>query len=214
MIDDPSDNEAGFVKTTGRSMATIAALLAVGLTGCGTSGTSTSLTTATYGNNAPSSSTVAGTSSAITPQPAAPSYKILGTTHHRDDNARNNYYIAIAPVDLSNDSFKSGVLLVVQAVAKTNGGPDFSAWIYDDEAVANTAYHSDTHPLELSLDEMKAFSLQEERHLLLDYQGGWDATNAHPSTADAAYTITWFSAAGSPHPVVGKYSSEPEQWKP
>ena len=114
----------------------------------------------------------------------------------------------IDPVDLSNDSFKQNVKLVVQAVAKTNGGHDFSAIVYDDAAVANTAYSLDTaDPLHIH----KATD-QEQQHLVAFYRGGIDDGRA--STADNAYEIDWYPAAFTSTPNVGKYVDMEHQWKP
>ena len=52
----------------------------------------------------------------------------------------------IDPVDLSTDGFKQDVKLVLQAVADTDGGTDFSARIFDDETVANEAFSQEADP--------------------------------------------------------------------
>jgi hypothetical protein len=49
------------------------------------------------------------------------------------------YYEVVEPVDLSNDGFKQRVKLVLQAVARTKGAPDFMARVYDDEGAADWA---------------------------------------------------------------------------
>lgn len=193
----------------------VAVELATMLAGCGGGTTSapSTVTQTVYKEVTPSASATVTVPNATVPQQPTPKYEIIGKRIVRSDNAPY-YYVAIEPVDLSNDTFKQNVKLVLDSLAKTDGGPNFSVEIYDDKDIANTAYYSDTHPLQLPLDELKAFWDQQEQHLVANYVGGWDINYAHSSTADDAYTITWFPSAGSPHPVVGKYSSIPQQWKP
>ena len=51
----------------------------------------------------------------------------------------------IDPVDLSTDGFKQNVNLVTQAVANTDGSPDFSARVFDDEDIASEAFSEERH---------------------------------------------------------------------
>jgi hypothetical protein len=102
---------------------------------------------------------------------------------------------------------------VLQAIAKDNGGPDFSARVFDDEAVART-YLSDKSDPPLDADVRRAHNAQEEQHLIAGYLGGIDAYSAQPSTAASAYNISWFPAAFTSNPNVGQYVKLNDQWKP
>ncbi len=191
-------------------------MLALSLAGCG-GGTASSPSTVTktvYGSSATQATASATETPApmaeVTPQPTTPNYTIVAKTpdEFRFDH-KANYYIAIDPVDPSNDSFKQNVKLVLQAVEKNNGDPNFSSNVYDDEAVAKTAFSYKSDPTGVTPSEINA---QEEHDLVAMYTGGIN-TDAKASTADDAYNIEWYPAAFPDSPNVGKYVSG-EQWKP
>lgn len=193
-------------KTQELCSAVVSVILLVSLVG-------TACSTSTTGSKQTQATTTHVFSAPIIPQSPTPNFKIVGKRYVRKDNAPG-YYVVIDPVDLSNDSFKQNVKLVLQALAKTNGGPNFTAWVLDDEAVANTKYSYDTNPGADTVDKMKAQQAAEEQHLIAGYTGGWDTTYAHSSTADDAYTISWFPAAIIDSPNVGQYVKFGEQFKP
>lgn len=180
------------------STAVVSTAFALMLVGCGGGSTSapSTVTKTVYGSS---------TTAQATPQAATPSYKVVATTTSQRFDHKPDYYVVIDPVDLSNDSFKQNVKLVIQAVAKTNGGPDFSASVYDDEAVANTAYSLDT------VDRFRKSTDQEGLHLVAMYTGGIDDGRA--STADDAYEILWYPAAVANTPTADKCARE-HRWKP
>lgn len=170
------------------------------LVGCGGGTTSapSTVTKTVYGSS---------TTAQATPQAATPSYKVVvTTTSERPLDGKPSYYVVINPVDLSNDSFKQNVKLVLQALAKTNGSPDFTAYVYDDEAVANTAYSLNAaDPFHKSTD-------QEGQHTVAMYLGGID--DGKVSTANSAYQIIWYPATYADTPNVSKYTSFEHGWKP
>jgi hypothetical protein len=173
------------------------------LTACGslagTSGreTSTSTTTAT---------TTTTTTTTTSPPPATPQYSVIGRSTKRYDG-QPIYYVLIDPVNLGNDAFKQDVKLVLQAVAKTKGDPDFSARIFDDEAVAKETFSHDTNPPPLEdPDEIRAATDRRGQHLVAIYSGGLK-TLLYP------YEIDWYPAAFTDTPNVGQYV-DTEQWKP
>jgi ABC-type glycerol-3-phosphate transport system substrate-binding protein len=174
-------------------------VLALMLAACGGGTTSapSTVTKTVYGSS---------TTAQPTPQAATPSYKVVVKTTNQRFDHKPAYYVVIDPVDLSNDSFKQRVKLIVQAVAKTNGDPDFSAYVYDDEAVANTAYALNTaDPLHTATD-------QESQHIVALYIGGLD--DGRVSTADDAYQIYWYPAASTDTPDAAKYTHMELRWKP
>ncbi|MDR3665107.1 MAG: hypothetical protein P4L86_32770 [Mycobacterium sp.] len=149
---------------------------------------------------------------ATAPQSATSSYHIIAKTTDERSDDKATYYVVIDPVDLSNDGFKQSVKLVVLAVAKTNGGPGFSADIYDDAATAQAEYSYVSNPSDVTpTQSLWAHHAQMEQHLVADYIGGIDGARA--STADSAYTIAWYDYAFISTPNVGQYVGE-EQWKP
>lgn len=140
------------------------------------------------------------------PPPAAtPNYSVVGTDERYDN--KPIFYAAIEPVDLSNDSFKERVKLVVQAMATGEGSPDFSAWIFDDETVARTAFSRDTDPPRFpSPEEGRAERDVRGQHLTAIYSGG------NPNTL-YPYELNWYPGAFTGTANVGKWVGH-EEWKP
>jgi hypothetical protein len=176
----------------------LAFVVAVGtLAGCGSSepvATTSPPTTA-----APQSTPAPGTST--------PKYSVLGKSS-RPVDGKAIYFVLIAPVDLSTDGFKRDVKLVLQAVAKTDGGSDFSARILDDEAVASQAFSEETDPrLSQSPDEQREFEERKAQHLVAMYTGGLNTGLGYP------YDVSWYPAAASDTPNVGRYVGS-EEWRP
>jgi hypothetical protein len=196
------------MKSIVSSTAAVATVLAVALAGCGGGKTSapSTVTQTVYGGSPT-------TAPAATPQLPTPNYKQIQRNVSDRKDGKYSYYVVIDPVDLSNDGFKQNVKVVLQEIAKDNGGPDFSARVFDDEAVAKT-YLSDKTDPPLDLDVRKAHNAQEEQHLIAGYLGGIDAYSAQPSTAASAYNISWFPAAFTSSPNVGQYVKLNDQWKP
>lgn len=170
--------------------AAVAAVLALTLVGCGDGG-------ATSATSTPPVITVSA--------PATPNYKIIAKTTNQRFDHKPNYYIVIDPVDVSTDSFKQTVKLVLRAVARTNGGdPNFSADVFDDESTANTAYSYDTsNGIGVNASDLKAQADQEKQHCVAMYNGG----------VNNEYEIAWYPENLVSSPNVGKYVSY-EQWKP
>ena len=140
------------------------------------------------------------------PPPATPKYSVVGQSDKRFDG-EPVYFMVIDPVDSSTDGFKQDVKLVLQAVADTDGGPDFSARIFDDEAIANEALSQEMNPpLGESPDETAAFEDLKGQHLVAMYAGGL-ATGVYP------YELMWYPAAFTYTPNVGQFVAS-EEWKP
>jgi hypothetical protein len=169
--------------------------------------------TSSAGSSDPPMATAQVAPSTLSNKPSTPNYKIVAEAPDRRFDHKDTYYAATGPVDLSNDGFKRDVKLVLRAVARSNGGPNFSANVYDDETVAKTADTQDNGPASVGPDEVKAQAAQEAQHLVAMYDGGIDG-QAQASSADDAYAITWFPAADSSTPNVGQYADSREQWTP
>jgi hypothetical protein len=176
----------------------LAVVVAVGaLAGCGSSEPNQISTTPT--SAAPQSTAVPATST--------PKYSVVGKSS-RPVDGKAIYFVLIAPVDLSTGAFKHDVKLVLQAVAKTNGGSDFSARILDDETIASQAFSEETDPrLSQSPDEQREFEERKGQHLVAMYSGGLNTGLGY------SYDISWYPAALSDTPNVGQYAGS-EEWRP
>ena len=168
------------------------------LTACGSPG----------GNNVsePATSTAAATT---TLSPATPQYSVVGksimSTMRYDGEPI--YYVVMDPVNLTNDGFKENVKLIVHALAKTEGDPDFSARVFDNRAIAaETFSRVSDPPLSQEPDEIRAAEESEGQHLVAIYSGGL-ATTPDP------YVLMWYPDAVTGTPNVGHYVDS-EQWKP
>ena len=185
------------------STAAVGCALAVTLAGCG--GTTTSK---------PSTVTQTVTTQ-VTPQAATPNYFIVAKTIAKTSDSRNYYYLVIDPVHRYDDSFKQTVKLVLQAVAKTDGGANFYAEVYDDEAAANAGVSHKDHLGDLTPQQ----KLAHGDHFVAVYFGGLDKSSGQTSNADSAsYEIIWYPSGtwGSPmwDPYLKQYVGQTEQWKP
>jgi hypothetical protein len=202
-------------------------LLAVALAGCdgGTTSAPSTVTKTVYTSSTvpfptisiPTSTAVTTTApqpATATPQPATPHYTVLWADQRGGKKINTEYYVVIDPVDLSNDSFKQNVKLILRAIATNNPwhGPNFSALIFDNEAAARGEISWTKDASSLTDSEVDALDALSLVHLVASYMGGINDA-AQKSTADDAYKISWFYLAPDDNPTVGKYVSN-EQWKP
>ncbi len=143
-----------------------------------------------------------------------PRYTIVGQTDTIAFDNRESYYVLIDPVDLSSENFKDGVIAVLEDIARSNGGPDFSAFVFDDRALAEQQFHhfwSYVHdkPLDaLSPGEYEQLDEKKRLHSIAMYIGG-----NNPEGEGSSYEIFWFPDAEPDDPDVGKYTGS-QQWKP
>jgi hypothetical protein len=111
---------------------------------------------------------------------------------------------------LKNDGFKQSVKLVNQALAQKKGDGDFSAHIFDDEAVAREALAADPGgpgpTPDQSQGEMKAALDRRGQHLVAIYSGGLQMS-LYP------YEIDWYPGAFTSTQNVGQFVGA-EEWKP
>jgi hypothetical protein len=139
--------------------------------------------------------------------PASPRYSIIGQKVHSD--GRTNYYVVVDAVDLSNDGFKQRVKAVLQAVARTNGDPEFVARVYDDRGAAEWAWSAyedvpesceiggpcgTRPPIPADADERnradeqsKAEKHASDRHVVAFYSGG-----AKSDDDEWPYGLAWY----------------------
>lgn len=162
---------------------------------------------------------------------ATPRYSIVEGRAERD--GRPAYYVVVDPVDLSNDGFKQRVKLVLQAVARTKGDPDFQATVYDDQGAADWYWTNIEHapesceidgpcgnrpPIPEDPDERnraderaKADKSDSERHVVAFYSGGRE-----PNKTSWPYELAWYPWLSDEISDTGeevKYEGN-EDWRP
>jgi hypothetical protein len=116
------------------------------------------------------------------------------------------YYVRIGPADESDDAFKGQVKSVLTALAADTGGPDFSAWVFDEAKIGALTYAEAEQQPAASPDTDRSEDLKREQHLVAIYSG------ADPADG-RAYTIRWFPAASPQSSAVGRWVGT-EAWQP
>lgn len=139
--------------------------------------------------------------------PVPPFQVIAQRMNDRPDDAIS-YYVVIDPVDVSFDGFKSAVKQVLQALAHSNGGPVFTAQIWDHLPAAQTEVSHRSNPDLFSQDLFEAKESLNNRHFIAQYVGGL-ASVAEPP----AYVLMWFPVTGPADPTVAQWVSA-EVWRP
>lgn len=118
------------------------------------------------------------------------------------------YYAVIEPVNPGAEAFKTAVKQVLLALAADNGGPAFSASIWDHLPAAQTEVSYRSNPDLFSTQMLKAREAFNSRHLVANYVGGLSTSDEPPS-----YVLFWFPDAGEETPQVDQWVSA-EMWKP
>jgi hypothetical protein len=114
----------------------------------------------------------------------------------------------IVPADPGAAGFKPAVKQVLRSVASINGGPDFSAHIWDETTAAQTEVSYKSAPDLFTNEQYAAKEAANARHLVASYQGGVGQAG-QPS----AYVLFWFPDGGVEMPVGGSLMSS-EVWRP
>jgi hypothetical protein len=140
--------------------------------------------------------------------PAGPNFDVVARQiDHRTDRTAT-YYAVVDPIDPRTDAFKLTVKRVLNALVATNGGPKFSATIWDNRSAADTEVTFHNNP-ELFTDEMvRARQALNGQHLVANYAGGLPTVDETTS-----YTVLWFPEADVQNPIVGQWISA-EPWNP
>lgn len=150
------------------------------------------------------------TKAAEQPQVPKPKYESIGlSTSERFDKAET-IYVVVDPIDTSNDSLKQTMKNIVSDIAKTKNFKEFTVYIYDNKAIATREYNKE---LPNGAADARAKSDERGQHLVAMYSGGIDLETAKKSTADNAYSISFYPGAFKDTPTVGKYVGT-EQFKP
>lgn len=142
------------------------------------------------------------------PVGAVPRVEVVAQrTNDRPDDA-TTYYVVIDPIDPTVDAFKSAVKHVLLALAANNGGPVFSAYVWDHLPGAQTEVSYRSHPELFSEDMFRAKSALNNQHLVANYSGGLTSFDG-PSS----YVLFWFPEAGLWNADRSRWVSA-EPWRP
>lgn len=116
----------------------------------------------------------------------------------------------MVPIDPAAPGFKPTVKQVLRSLASVNGGPDFTAHIWDEVTAAQTEVSYKSAPDLFSDDQYAAKEAANARHLVASYQGG-----VAPEGQPPAYVLFWFpdGSAGADNLVAGSPMSS-EVWLP
>lgn len=114
----------------------------------------------------------------------------------------------MVPVDPATAAFKPSVKQVLRSLASINGGPDFTAHIWDEVTAAQTEVSYKSAPDLFTNGQYAAKEAANSRHLVASYQGG-----VEPEGQPPAYVLFWYPDAGVDGSAdVGLISSE--VWRP
>jgi len=136
---------------------------------------------------------------AETPAGPLPGFEVVAQRNNDRPDAAATYYVVIDPVDPSYDVYKSTVKHVLIALRDNNGGPVFSARIWDHLPAAQTEVSYRSNPDLFSDGMLDARDSLNSRHLIANYAGGL-ATIGEPP----AFVLFW-------HPEAETGETE-EQW--
>ncbi len=114
----------------------------------------------------------------------------------------------IVPVDPASAAFKPSVKQVLRSLAAINGGPDFTAHIWDEVTAAQTEVSYKSAPDLFTDAQYASKEAANAGHLLASYQGG-----VQPEGQSPVYVLFWFPDGGASNPVGGSLTSS-EVWRP
>lgn len=138
-----------------------------------------------------------------------PRYQVIAErlTDRRD--GMSSFYVTIDPVDLKSESFKTAVKQVLIALAAINGGPQFSAYIWDSLKAAQTELSHESNPDIFTEDLLRAKETLNNTHWIASYVGGLSSAAEPPS-----YVLMWFPTAGPYSSPEAAQLVSAETWKP
>lgn len=140
--------------------------------------------------------------------PAVPRYNVIAQRQDDRPDKVVTYYVVIDPVDPTTDSFKAMVKQVIAALSSSNGGPMFSAVIWDRLSAAQTEVSFRSNPDLFSTEMLDAREAFNAQHLVAEYVGGVAVYGKPPS-----YQLLWFPKTRFEAPRLGQWVSA-ETWKP
>ncbi len=114
----------------------------------------------------------------------------------------------IVPVDPAAPGFKPAVKQVLRSLTSVNGGPEFTAHIWDETTAAQTEVSYKSAPDLFSNEQYAAKEAANSSHLVATYQGGVGQPGQSP-----AYVLFWFPDAGAGDMASQSLMSS-EVWRP
>jgi hypothetical protein len=148
------------------------------------------------------------TTAAQAPAGPVPRFDVVAQrTNDRPDDM-TTYYVVIDPVDSSYDGFKLAVKNVLIVLRDNNGGPVFSARIWDHLPAAQTEVSFRSNPDLFSEDMMSAKASFNGQHLVANYVGGMASVDEPPT-----YVLFWYPEVGIEARPTNQWMSA-ELWKP
>lgn len=148
----------------------------------------------------------------LPPPPAPPAgpprYSVIAQRANDRPDKMVTYYVEIDPIDPNVDAFKPTVKEILATLAANNGGPMFSAQIWDNLPAAQTEVSFVNNPDIFSEQLLEARKNYNDQHLIASYVGGLSS----PGGA-LTYDLLWFPMTDPQTPAVGQWVSA-EVWKP
>lgn len=114
----------------------------------------------------------------------------------------------LVPVDPDAPGFKLSVKQVLRSLGAINGGPDFTAHVWDEVTAAQTEVSYKSAPDLFSDTQYAAKEVANSSHLVASYQGGVGQPGQSP-----AYVLFWFPDAGAGE-LAGQSLMSSEVWRP
>lgn len=165
------------------------------------------------GADSPDAAANIATPTAEAPVGPVPRFDVVAQRANDRPDEMTTYYVVIDPVDPTYDGFKGAVKHVLIALRDNNGGPVFSARIWDHLPAAQTEVSYRSNPDLFSDDMLAAKESFNGRHLIANYVGGLASVDEPP-----AYVVFWYPEAGvenqSPESPPPNQWMSAELWKP
>lgn len=114
----------------------------------------------------------------------------------------------VVPVDPASPGFKPSVKQVLRSLASINGGPDFTAHLWDEVTAAQTEVSYKSAPGLFSDSQYAGKEAANASHLVASYQGGVGQPGQAP-----AYVLFWYPDAGEGDALGGSLMNS-EVWRP
>lgn len=136
-----------------------------------------------------------------------PPYEVVITDENVTPANLTQYWVVIAPVDLSTDAYKDAVKAIITDLARKDGKAEIMVDVVTSLEIARAASPSATPAFIEEYGEdyfLRTIPELEVDGYIASYAGGFDDDSLEPSTSAEAYEIVWRPAA----------SPEFETWKP
>lgn len=134
-------------------------------------------------------------------------YEVVITDESVTPAKLTQYWVVIAPVDLSTDAYKDAVKAIITDLARKDGKAEIMVDVVTSLEIARAASPSATPAFIEEYGEdyfLRTIPELEVDGYIASYAGGFDEDSLEPSISAEAYEIVWRPAA----------SPEFETWKP